>query len=324
MGMLLLKRIVALFDLADRAGPIEDAEEIDTVHKSAQESGELSHGYGEADIPGKVVTPTLESLMAENKRLQAQNNELQCETEKMAIKMAALQKQMAEERETLCSQLEHRNKQSAVVATKMNDARETYRTAAKRYEEERLVLHRLFNPVQERAVSKSDAVHRDLKADGNDLHGVPQRQFSDEDGDVGVLREMLATLDVQYITLRNELSEVRKENSLGTRLSISSVCSEEDVGKRVAQLESRIAEAQEDNQKRTHMLAAAESKAESLATCIKKLESKASVKQGETERFKGEVGAIHSRMKHMARVSLPRGAEQFMGEEEVKRWVRKA
>ena len=179
--------------------------------------------------------------------------------------------QVTQERETLAEQLSARAKGFARVEAELTEARQTYIKAARRFERERKVSRRMSTSAVE----------------GNE--------------------KPLVLLQHRISELERENEELKRIDYIERRrLSSSSVSSEEDMMRKVAELEMSL-----------EMESQAKKEAEMKVNELMK-------QANEVEDMRNEMSNIHSKMRRMATVSLPRDAEQLLldGEDEDARRLR--
>ena len=288
---------------------------------------------------GQVFESRMEELIIENDGLQSEvvrattlSKTLQEESNSLRAQVQSMEASLASEREHLSAQLTER---TSAFEKELNNAREEYRLAAENFENRRRSMTRHLNNTEKRKeVAEQGLVQRErivndstrrvnelaerclkLKEENDGLkESRSLRVLSDDFGDVLVLREMLAESEDAREQLQAKLEEL--EHSQERRLSSSSVSTDEDVARRVHELEISLEEEAKAKAAQKQRLCEAEKKHEKMKRQLTDLEESTKEKEMEAEKLRGEMASIYSTMRKMACVSLPPGAEELLDDDD--------
>lgn len=275
---------------------------------------------------------------SENDRMKDEIRYLRSELDTVREEMVLLRSSVAEERDHLVKQLSERTASLVQVEAELKDARENYIVASKNFENQQLSLTRRLSATESEALEARQRLEeanslvdgnterlgqfmmkrQELEAENGDL-----KSTASGDGDLGitgekdvhVLRELLTEAKSESFRLKCALTAVRRQ-SQERRLSSSSMSSDEDMARRVAELESTLEEETKEKEASKKRLDEAEESAAAMKKQLSDLKDVAQKRETESEHLKREMSQIHSRMKKMAHVSIPKGAAELLGDEE--------
>lgn len=269
----------------------------------------------------------------EKQRLSQENEQLQAE---MDTVRAAIQ----QEREKFVTELAERTKNFANLEKELKDARETYITAAKTFETQQK-LNKRQGTEKRRSIPSSFANINTSSAEGIKLehfkrecerlekenanlkkvrvlpasntssenktrssHTSKSRLLGKESPAITELRERLACAEAERDLLRNQISLRKNQTDASERLSSSSMSSNESgtYARKVQELEVSLEEESRES--------------ELLRKKVAGLTETAARTRNEASHLRGGIEAIHMRMRRMATLSIPKGAEELLADDE--------
>lgn len=270
-----------------------------------------------------------------NQRMEAQVAKLSADLKLIREERDSLRNELREqgqlvsaEREELAVQLAERTANFAQLEAELNDARKTYIEAAKNFE------------TQTEALEKQLGASQREKEQANDL--LAAMSGSNEEGDkrlqqamkrceqleheneglrlsVGQSRQVNRNVHVRSMS-REEDSGSSKSDSCSVTSSLttsstsstSSARSEGSLSRRVQQLQSRLEEETRVKEDKAKRLREAEQRLKDMRGDVEKLKNLAKEKEREADGLRNEMKSIHSRMRKMAHVSMPRDYEKWL------------
>lgn len=294
-----------------------DAEDAARARRVAEE---------QRDVALRRLAEAPEALAAlQDGREAAERGREEAVNENVALKeeMSAIREAVQKERERFVAELAERTRNFAEIESELKDARETYITAAKAFDDQR----DSFAQRLQAAHAAHDAVRKDLSdvrlaSQDNDqrlMHLADRCQKLEEDNaalrankgglssrdanSVSSAEGCVADVIAERDELRRKVAFLSRDTA--ERLSSSSVSSSSDsagVARRVLELEASLESEARD--------------AKLLREQLCSLSATAKAKESEASQLRGEMALIHSRMRVMETVSLPKGAEELLGEDE--------
>ena len=264
-------------------------------------------------------TASTESRMLAEKSVRTENDSEECTDSKRFSFFSEVSRSYNEakeelnaEREKLRLKHEFRRKRIAAVEQRMVEARDVYLTACKRYEEKRLVVGRILRGLRDGTVDTSDNRYFRLfeKNETDESLNGPSRKFLvDDDGNICVLRQMVAKLDMENIKLQAEVDRQKEilqtmRKSLGVERTIKT-----DTATRLVTPPDRAR--QESKQ---HAQSA--DRASSHPTFVECLEN-ADIMQIPTRRRTGKssqsgsLHALHHEAQSLVQMTLSQGGDKF-------------
>eukprot|EP00177_Eucheuma_denticulatum_P005879 GFKZ01010710.1.p1 GENE.GFKZ01010710.1~~GFKZ01010710.1.p1 ORF type:complete len:281 (+),score=82.95 GFKZ01010710.1:215-1057(+) len=216
------------------------------------------------------------------------------------------------ERERFVRELADRTNKFVEVERELRDARETYVNAVRGMErsERRLSVpgHVGQVPVEEVVGMRLQHFKKECERLGKENEKLrKENELVEENKKVDTvgmeeMKQRLTAAEAEREELRKMVERLeRAERDGSERLSSSSMSSEsESVAKRVQELEQSLEEESRE--------------AESLRRKVKGLVETAARKENEASTLRGEMAAIHSKMRRMATMSMPKGAEEMLGD----------
>ncbi|KAI0564274.1 hypothetical protein FGB62_28g214 [Gracilaria domingensis] len=321
--------------IAEKDAEMEkSATEFERVHKlvadleSACKALQTEKNGLEAQVSKKSeenvqLNEELEGAESKAEQLRADCDELQAElTEQSRI--------VAEEREELATQLAERTANFAKVEAELNDARTTYIEAAENFETQRAALTKRLNASQrEKQEFKSILAAMESPSDEEGAKRMLEtlRRCEQLERENQGLRQSMQRGDgrstgssiaaTRGASSDDDGSSLRSDScSMTSALTATSVGSDDAMCNRVQQLQGLLEEetrAREDKSKRLHK---AEHSLKEMCAEMERMKVLAKEKEREAEGMRSEMKSIHSRMRKMAHVSMPRDYEKWLEEDD--------
>lgn len=282
-----------------------------------------------AEVENGKLVMTLENMID---TLHNKNVSLMAEVKNMRA-------EVAKERNTLAAELAQRTADFQAVAAELRDARETYISAAKEFENERVILtNKLTISENDKKAARESLDTAESIADDtaaklshfmgrcqrleNELtnlrssaHGEKEKKAhndeSSRDQIVGETKSQLADSQTECVALRKQLEHVKQERDDEHR---SEAGERETLQKRVQKLERNLEREYKKNASQRVLLSNAQRDAGLLREQVDAAAAESKMKEKQVAQLRKEMSAIHSRMRRMAHMSLPRGAEELLEE----------
>lgn len=273
-----------------------------------------------------------------------ERHQLQKKIATLGTEMMEFRAEAQRERERFVTQLAERTKNFASLEMDLKDARETYVTAAKTLDtqqrntngkvlEKRMSMpsnlgkvraesmdrmklehyvHECRRLARENEKMKIGCVPSDKPCGTNKrgerwstIRAMNETAKAREDGAGMRLRRAFSERGARHDSFNKQLAPLKTERDGSERLSSSSLSSECDSGsvsKKTEELDLTV-EGESDE-------------AEQLRRQVVGLVKSAARKEQEASQIRGEMVVIHSKMRQMATLSLPKGAEELVGNDE--------
>lgn len=244
--------------------------------------------------------------------LKAENDALKHRVHTMGTEMDDIREGVRGERERFVRELADRTNKFVEVERELRDARETYVNAVRAMERNE---RRLSAPGHVRQVPLEEVVGMRLEYFKNECDRLAtENERLRKANEVVDENKTVETVGMEEMKQRlrmaeEERDELRRmvrpldaaERDGSERMSSSSMSSESDsVAKKVQELEQSLEEESKE--------------AESLRRRVQGLVATATRKENEASTLRGEMVAIHSKMRRMATMSMPKGAEEMLGD----------
>lgn len=266
-----------------------------------------------------------------NQRMEAEMTKLSAELHHIRDERDSLQNELREqgqlvsaEREELAVQLAERTANFAELEAELNDARKTYIEAANNFEAQRAALEKQLGVSQREKEQVNDLL---VAMSGSNEEGDKRLEQAmkrceqleqENDGlrlSVGESRQVNRNVHLRSMTREEDSSSFRSDScSVTSSLTTSSAGSEEGLGlsRRVQQLQSRLDEETRVREDKAKRLREAEQRLRDMRGDMEKLKNVAKDKEREADGLRNEMKSIHSRMRKMAHVSMPRDYEKWL------------
>eukprot|EP00178_Gracilaria_changii_P014571 TRINITY_DN409_c0_g1_i1.p1 TRINITY_DN409_c0_g1~~TRINITY_DN409_c0_g1_i1.p1 ORF type:complete len:937 (-),score=259.16 TRINITY_DN409_c0_g1_i1:814-3624(-) len=307
----------------------------------AQKNAELEKSAGEIEHVHKLVADlqaACEALQAEKNGLElemarkieendvmgAELDEAVTKIEQLRSDCGELQAELGEqdrilsrEREELAEQLAERTANFAKVEAELNDARRTYIEAAENFEMQTAALTKRLNASQ-----------REKQEFKNIVAAMSSGAGEDEETQLVKVLRRCEQLEREKEGLRKVVGRgkgVRSEDagsvksdasSFTSVVTATSAGSEETLSHRVQQLQGLLEEETRVKEDRSKRLQEAEVSLKQMMAEMEKMKGLAKEKEREAEGLRSEMKSIHSRMRKMAHVSMPRDYEKWLEEDD--------
>ncbi|CAN8072765.1 unnamed protein product [Agarophyton chilense] len=318
--------------IAEKNAEIENsANEIDRVHKLVSD---LEYACKELQGEKEVLVGQVSTKIEESDVLRADVGDAVTKLEQLRAECTDLQGELAEqrrivseEREELANQLAERTANFARVEAELHDARTTYIEAAENFEMQRAALTKRLNTSQREKQELKNVLTAMNSCSGDEgekqlLRTVKRCEQLERENEG--LRQSMIRADVRGRSLSSRGTKSDDDDSsfksdcssITSALTANSGGSDDAMWQRVQQLESLLENEARERENKSKRLNEAEYSLKEMCAEMERMKVLAREKEREAEGLRNEMTSIHSRMRKMAHVSMPRDYEKWLEDDD--------